>query len=118
MPTRETRDETQRGERAVHALRLRAERVVRVERAVGLAVSQQIDRVRRVPLGRERRGDGAPQKARGAEAVDEHDLLATVPVALDVQGAGTGGNPKYVRFDGRASVLERDVQCRAGMLVN
>ena len=57
-----------------------------------------------MPFGRERWSDGAPQKARRAEPMDEHDLLAAVPIALDVQRAGSGGNPKNVRFDGKARV--------------
>ena len=36
--------------------------------------------------------------------MNEHDLLAAVPVALDVQRARSGGNPKDVSFDGDALV--------------
>jgi hypothetical protein len=51
-------------------------------------------------FGRERGRDRAPQEARRAEAVDEDDLLTAVPISLDVECAGAGGNPKNVRFDG------------------
>lgn len=39
--------------------------------------------------------------------MDEHYLLAAVPIALDVERARSGGNPKYVRFDGTVPVGER-----------
>jgi hypothetical protein len=35
-----------------------------------------------------------------------------------VQRAGSGGDPKDVRFDGKASVGGRGLQFCAGMLVN
>ena len=49
--------------------------------------------------------------------MDEHYLLAAVPIALDVERARSGGNPKYVRFDGKVPVGEWPQFC-AGMLVN
>jgi hypothetical protein len=50
--------------------------------------------------------------------VEEDYLLAAMAIALDVQRAGSGGDPKDVRFDGEASVGGEGVQFRAGMLVN
>jgi len=76
--------ESQRGERAVDELRLRGDAEVRVERPVGLAVAEQVDRergaVRQCDLGR----DVPPEEARRAEPVDQDDGRSAVAVALDV----------------------------------
>src|ERR671918_704026 len=98
--------EAQRREGAIQVVCLSAERVVHIEGPVRFPVAEQIDCVRGVSLGRERRSYPAPEEAGRPKAVDQHDLVSAVPIALDVHGAGSGRNPKYVGLDGSLGCLE------------
>jgi hypothetical protein len=90
----------ERAQRTIHVLGLRGDGVVGLQRPVRLAVAEQVDGVRGVALGRQRGGDGAPEKARCAEAMKQNYRLASVAVALDVQRAGAGGDAQEISVDG------------------
>jgi hypothetical protein len=89
----------QRGERAIHELRLRRDPEVGVEGPIRLAVAEQVDGecgpVRQGDLG----SDASPEEAGGAEAVEQHDRRPAMTVALDVHRARSDGNPQHVSVD-------------------
>jgi hypothetical protein len=92
--------DAERRQRTLDILALRGEAEIRVEGAVGLPVAEQIDGEGRVPREGEGRPDVPPEKAGCPEAVQQDDRRAAVPVALDVQRAGTDRDAKDVGVDG------------------
>ena len=99
--------EPERGERAVEIVRLRGDAVLGVERPIGFAVAEEVDRERGAARRGQRGSDVAPEETAGAESVYEQDRRAAVAVALDVHRAGSDGNSKEISVhDVRASVGE------------
>jgi len=54
----------------------------------------------------EQRCDVAPEKAAGAETVDQHHRRAAVSIALDVNGAWPDGNAEEIGVDGKETRVE------------
>ena len=75
---------------------LRGKRIVGVERMFGFAMSQEIDRQRRVSGCRERRRETAPEKRAGAEAVQEDHWRPSAPDTLHMQRAHTTWNSQML----------------------
>src|SRR5581483_1553771 len=92
--------QSKRGERAVQVVRLRRDAELCVERAVGLAVAEEVDGERGSAGHRERGADVAPHETARAEAVYEKDRRTTMPVAFDVHRSGPNGNSKKIGVHG------------------
>ncbi len=85
--------DAQHRERAVEVIGLRRDAVVRIERPVRLAPSEQVERERRHAAKRKRRRNVAPEESRGGEPVEQHDGPVPESVSLDVNRARSDRNP-------------------------
>ena len=78
--------ESQRRERTVEVVGLCRDAVLSVERTIGFAIAEEVDRERSPAGHREQGANAPPQEAAGAESVDEQDRCTAMSITFDVHG--------------------------------
>ncbi len=90
---------SQRREGTIHVFGLCRDPKIGVERAVRLAIAQQIERDGGVSGSGNLGCDVAPEEARRAEPMQKQDRQSPVSVALDMDRAWTDRDAKQIRLD-------------------